>query len=308
MNMRAPKSPKASSKKEEETPDRFRIRAPTDPQDCPKSESREQPKHSPAVHSDTSTPPNGSTSNEFTGQKYNGSHPGSSFPPSSDILPTSQTAAAMIIPPAIQLDPRQRKLLHTADRLPPVTKRTLSELDLDRIMRNINLRVDVNFDRSLHFMPVDGTKALDRRRAAAAYYEALAIEMSIYAFGAAHGISCDKPDDDGISSFEPRLPIMLATLQEVLNTLVPERDHHCVTENLDVALMMQQIRKGVLDLTRLARWLGSLLKTHCAPMRDAMVDRMVAEIEEGCQSRGMCQVAQGLQTMFGALEAMKLVR
>jgi hypothetical protein len=306
MNMRAPKSPKASSKKEEETPDRFRInRPPTDAQDCPKSESRDQPKNSPAVHSDSSTSPNGSTSNEFT--QHNGSHPGSSFPPS-EILPTSQTAAAMIIPPAMQVDSRQRKLLHTADRLPPVTKRTLSELDLDRIMRNINLRVDVNFDRSLHFMPVDGTKALDRRRAAAAYYEALAIEMSIYAFGAAHGLSCDKPDDDSISSFEPRLPIMLGTLQEVLSTLVPERDHYCVTENLDVALMMQQIRKGVLDLAKLARWLGSLLKTHCAPMRDAMVDRMVAEISEGCQSRSMCQVAQGLQTMFGALEAMKLVR
>jgi hypothetical protein len=180
-------------------------------------------------------------------------------------------------------------------------------------MSNINLRMDANFDRDLHFKPdLDGEKGKRKRKEAADYWDSLAMEIAIYAYRAAN------PDDDvdemsprdGSSkrTFEPRLPAMFETLQEVIKTLVPERDHPSVMENLEVPLLMQQVRKGVLDMVALAKWMAALLKTHCAPMRDEWADRMVEQITEGSQSQEPKEIVNGLQTLFAILEAMKLVR
>jgi hypothetical protein len=100
---------------------------------------------------------------------------------------------------------------------------------------------------------------------------------------------------------------MFETLQDVLKTLVPERDHPAVTQNLEVTLLMQQVRKGVLDMVGIASWLARLLKTHCAPMRDEWADRMVEQISSGSESQDSMEIVRGLQTLFAILEAMKLV-
>ena len=180
-------------------------------------------------------------------------------------------------------------------------------------MSNINLRMDANFDRDLHFKPdLDGEKGKRKRKEAADYWDSMAMEISIYAYRAAN------PDDDvdekssrdsnSKRTFEPRLPAMFEALQEVIKTLVPERDHPSVMQNLEVPLLMQQVRKGVLDMVALARWMAALLKTHCAPMRDEWADRMVEQIIEGSQSQEPKEIVNGLQTLFAILEAMKLVR
>ena len=57
---------------------------------------------------------------------------------------------------------------------------------------------------------------------------------------------------------------MFENLKELLALLVPDRDQDEVTENLDVSLLMQQIRHGVLDIVRLSAWLEGLLTSHCA--------------------------------------------
>jgi T-complex protein 11 len=42
---------------------------------------------------------------------------------------------------------------------PPVTKATLSDLDVNKIVNNPKLRHDINFDPDLHFRPnLDGEK------------------------------------------------------------------------------------------------------------------------------------------------------
>lgn len=225
----------------------------------------------------------------------------------------SPSPEAISIPQALCLSSREQRLLCKAPRQPPVTKRTLSELDLPCIMSNINLRMDANFDRDLHFKPdLDGEKGKRKRKEAADYWDSMAMEISIYAYRAAN------PDDDvdekssrdsnSKRTFEPRLPAMFEALQEVIKTLVPERDHPSVMQNLEVPLLMQQVRKGVLDMVALARWMAALLKTHCAPMRDEWADRMVEQITEGSQSQEPKEIVNGLQTLFAILEAMKLVR
>lgn len=218
----------------------------------------------------------------------------------------------MDIPTILGLSPREQKLLRTAKKYPPVTKKTLSELDLPCIMNNINLRMDANFDRDLHFKPdLDGVKGQQKRKEAADYWDAMAVEISIYAFCAAQGLelrgtNCDRDDLDHGQTFRPRLPSMFETLQDVLKTLVSERDHASVMQNLEVPLLMQQIRKGVLDMVGLARWLAALLKTHCAPMRDEWADQMVEQISQGSRSQDSKEIVKGLQTLFAILEAMKL--
>ncbi|KAI9930884.1 hypothetical protein MW887_010535 [Aspergillus wentii] len=217
---------------------------------------------------------------------------------------------AIDIPGALGLAAREHRLLLVAKRHPPVTKKTLSELDLPCIMSNINLRMDANFDRDLHFKPdLDGEKGKRKRREATDYWEAMAAEISVYAFCASTemGSAGDGGHQNGQrQAFEPRLPAMFETLQDVLKTLVPERDHPSVMQNLEVSLLMQQIRKGVLDMVGLANWLAALLKTHCAPMRDEWADRMVEQISTGSQSQNSLEIVSGLQTLFAILEAMKL--
>ncbi|KAL4819135.1 T-complex protein 11-domain-containing protein [Aspergillus spinulosporus] len=246
---------------------------------------------------------------EFYSQTAHQSSPAPA--PSSSITPQCGhplSSKAIRIPAALGLSPKETNLLITANRYPPVTKSTLSELDLPCIMGNINLRMDANFDRDLHFKPdLDGEKGRKKRKDAADYWEAMAAEIKVYAFCASCGLD-NKPDkyhDEG-SSFEPRLPAMFETLQDVLKTLVPERDHPNIMQNLEVPLLMQQIQKGVLDMVGIATWLAALLKTHCAPMRDEWADSMVNQITSGSQSQNTTEIVGGLKTLFAILEAMKL--
>ncbi|KAE8148579.1 Tcp11-domain-containing protein [Aspergillus avenaceus] len=275
--------------------------------------SKESPKNEPLDRRDTNNlndPTQGNQHHQNTQFAYNNElcQPAASrqLSRSTTVPPSSQ---AMRIPKELGLGEKEHHLLGTAKRYPPVTKGTLSELDLPCIMSNINLRMDANFDRDLHFKPdLDGEKGRRKRKEAADYWEAMATEITIYAFRAAH-----QPDNmggdvraDPQPTFEPRLPAMFDTLQDVLKTLVPERDHPSVTQNLEVPLLMQQIKKGVLDMVGVANWLAALLKTHCAPMRDEWADRMVDQISAGSRSQNSLEVVRGLQTLFAILEAMKL--
>jgi hypothetical protein len=100
---------------------------------------------------------------------------------------------------------------------------------------------------------------------------------------------------------------MFQTVQQVLKTLVPDRDYARVDEHLDVAMLMQEIERGVCDMVRLAEWLAQLLKEHCAPMRDTWVDNMVNLTKEGASGEGIEKIVEGLRDLFTILEIMKLV-
>jgi hypothetical protein len=72
-------------------------------------------------------------------------------------------------------------------------------------------------------------------------------------------------------------------------------------------MLMQAIERGVCDLGRLAEWMAQLLKEHCAPMRDVLVDEMVTCTRLGEADRNLEKIVEGLRKLFGILEAMKLV-
>ena len=200
-----------------------------------------------------------------------------------------------------------------ASNLPPITKQSLSELDIQNIITNIKLRHDVNFDRDLSFRPnMDGAKGEAKQMVTHRYWVALAAELELYDLlfqGTPTPESQEEPHRMELSNHaKRRIPVMFRTVQEVLKSLVPDRDHLRVDEHLDVPMLMQEIERGVCDLTRLAEWMAQLLKEHCAPMRDGWVDEMVSSIRDGVTNHDLKMIVDGLRTLLAILETMKLVR
>jgi len=197
----------------------------------------------------------------------------------------------------------------SAGLYPPITKQSLSELDITNIIQNLKLRHDVNFDRDLSFRPnLDGAKGQEKLKAAQKYWNALTAELELYAY-LFHGSSSPKhaPWPILVAASKKRIPLMFNTIQEILKNLVPDRDQARVDEHLEVSMLMQQIEKGVCDLVRLSEWLAHLLKEHCAPMRDGWVDKMVESTRIGVEDSSSESVVRGLRELLGILEAMKLV-
>ena len=196
--------------------------------------------------------------------------------------------------------------------LPPITRQSLSELDIQNIITNIRLRHDVNFDRDLSFRPnLDGVKGQEKVKAAQRYWSALVAELELYNRlfrGTPSLLELDTSDWPAIIRHaERRIPKIFQTIRDVLKGLVPDRDHCRVDEHLDVAMLMQQIERGICDLVGLSEWMSCLLKEHCAPMRDHWVDKMVSYTRTGVAQNKPESIVKGLCELLGILESMKLV-
>lgn len=197
-----------------------------------------------------------------------------------------------------------------ADEHPPITPASLAELDMPRIINNPKLRHDVNFDRELHFRPnLDGSKGRQKMQQADQYWRALEAELFMHNMALVRRMS---PQGNGaywdrISKASlVRLPKIFAAVRDILKTLVPDYDQKAVKERLDVDHIMQQIQNGMCDLIDLGNWLAKVLKNHCAPMRDPLVDSMQKEIKHGARENSPKRLVSGLRQLMNILEAMKL--
>lgn len=190
---------------------------------------------------------------------------------------------------------------HSPSMEPPVTKGTLSELDVNKIVNNPKLRHDINFDPDLHFRPnLDGEKGRKKTQRANHFWDTMRMQLRNY-------IMHREQFEREVGDVEWCLPATLKAIKGILETLVPQRDRASVEETFNVDLLMQQFRKGVADLEKLAKWLSQLLKCHCAPMRDNWVDEMVTQLSDGDRNGNVTLLVAGMQNLLGVLEAMKLV-
>lgn len=184
---------------------------------------------------------------------------------------------------------------------PPVTKGTLSELDVTKIIHNPKLRHDINFDPELHFRPnLDGEKGRKKQDKADHFWKALSHQLTQFVtdrdeFQARFGNGQDWS-----------LTLLLKSVKDIIQTLVPQRDRDLLNEGLNVELLMQQFYRGIADLEKLASWLSGVLKLHCAPMRDEWVDEMYQELSTGNSTNDVKLLVQGMRTLLSVLEAMKL--
>ncbi|CAK7564477.1 MAG: Protein SOSEKI 1 [Sporothrix epigloea] len=190
-----------------------------------------------------------------------------------------------------------------ADRIePPVTKATLSELDINKIIHNPKLRHDINYDPELHFRPnLDGERGRRKQDRAQQFWDTLRSDLTQFVTDRNSFLMSHSPDDN-----EWSLPILLNTVKDIIQTLVPTRDRDLLDEGLNVPLLMQQFSRGVADLEKLAEWLSTVLKMHCAPMRDDWVDEMYKDLSRGNRDNNVDELIRGLCSLLSVLEAMKL--
>ena len=198
---------------------------------------------------------------------------------------------------------------------PPITSESLAELDMARIINNPKLRHDVNFDRELHFRPnLDGSKGQHKLESAEKYWKALQAELFMCGYVQARKNDADYAEKEDywenmLAASLRRLPNVFKGIKDILRTLVPKYDQQAITDRLDLELIMREISHGVCDLVDLANWLRRVLKTHCAPMRDELVDRTRKEIIRGATEKGPqgpAKLVKGLRLLLSVLEAMKL--
>ena len=203
---------------------------------------------------------------------------------------------------------------------PPITKTSLSELDLVRIINDPKLRHDINFEREITFKPNDrGEHLKGKLDSAQMYWEALVIEFSLYRRRLRSPGSQDLMGHDqkisttnltelsALRHVAIRLPHTFTAIREILKTLVPGSEWAAIDERLDVDLLIQELENGVCDIKGLANWLQSLLLRSCSPLRDHQVHKMVTLVHEGVDKDDAHLLVSGLRDLFGILETMKLV-
>ncbi|KAL8733367.1 MAG: hypothetical protein Q9166_002191 [cf. Caloplaca sp. 2 TL-2023] len=225
-------------------------------------------------------------------------------------------------PSSIPYRPRIRSeagedCLRTASLDPPITKDSLSELDLNRIVNDTRLRHDLNFEHEIMFRPnTYGTRGAEKKREDNEYFEALVIEFAHYIRRQRNPASSSpqagftppanmRPKSSS-SRFPRRLPPMIVAISEVIKTLVPTAKWQSVDDQFDVDLRMQELEHGICDIAGLFEWIGKLLLCSCSPMRDPVVTAMVAKSQQAVIAQDPHQLVNSIKDLFGVLETMKL--
>lgn len=194
--------------------------------------------------------------------------------------------------------------------LAPIDGDTAKELELVAIQNNVTVRVDLCYDDDLFFRPIEGRKGAEKRCKIEIHRECLSWELSIYAHNLRGNCSeCAQGKDNGMETvvhLPSRLAKSFSALRDLIGTLLPDRDKAVVLERLDVDHLVRLSRAGTFDAVTFADWLTRLLKTHCAPCRDEMVEKMNRQISDGARTNNVDLLVKGLQTLLLLLEAMKL--
>ncbi|EDK40682.2 hypothetical protein PGUG_04780 [Meyerozyma guilliermondii ATCC 6260] len=183
--------------------------------------------------------------------------------------------------------------------LPPINLQSLKEIDLHEILKNPQLRHDILFDPQLQFRPnLDGERGKRKKTIIDKYWNEIQKECSQFFV----------PSDSKSASPRSisRLPLLFATLRDILLSLLPYKDRQSVNDVMDIDLLIQQLSHGSFDFVSMARWLGEVFKSHCAPMRDVWVAEMINRFVTSSETGSVDKLVQGLRMIFQILEAMKL--
>ncbi|KAL8996418.1 MAG: hypothetical protein Q9169_004066 [Polycauliona sp. 2 TL-2023] len=207
--------------------------------------------------------------------------------------------------------------LETASLEPPITKESLSELDLNRIVNDNRLRHDINFEHEIIFRPnTHARQGSQKKREDDAYFEALAVEFDHYIRRQRQSLSTSFQQDrkrsaavistPALPNFPRRVPGVITSIREVIQTLVPTAKWQTVDDHFDLDLRMQELEHGICNIAGLFEWTGQLLLCSCSPMRDDMVTAMVTKSQQAVASQDGHQLVDSIRDLFGVLETMKL--
>ncbi|KAI9761164.1 MAG: hypothetical protein M4579_001211 [Chaenotheca gracillima] len=187
----------------------------------------------------------------------------------------------------------------TSSQRPPITRESLCMLEFESIINNRELRHVINFNPHLCFKPhFDIENSRKKKLEAEEYWSLLKQDFQ-------NSLSPLQACDQNPAGDE-RIRDIFCEVKHILRTLVPERDLQLIGDILDVDLLMQQVRRKVLDYPRLASSLADVVYQHCAPMRDDCVHKMVTTIGRGAANQDVECLVEGVKELFTVLENMKL--
>lgn len=187
---------------------------------------------------------------------------------------------------------------HTSNGImqPPINETLLRELQVDEILRNPKLRHDILFDPTLQFRP-NGNYETNRKRMyyEEKYWNSLYLELSVYEH-ASHLYS----------SRSSLLVPLFNNLRQILISLLPKIYVQELTNTLDPELNIKKLVNKSFEVDQFASWLSTLLRGHCAPMRDELVSDMESTFKEAQSTNSLAKFVEGFRKAFLVLEAMKL--
>ncbi|RKP31322.1 T-complex 11, partial [Metschnikowia bicuspidata] len=192
--------------------------------------------------------------------------------------------------------------VHSGTSLPPINLQSLKEIDLQEILKNPQLRHDILFDPQLQFRPnLDGERGRRKKSAIERYWHEIEVECKLFFY---------QPERGGVDAQLAlklmRLRALFSTLREILLSLLPMKDRLPVNEIIDIELIVQQLNYRLFDFVAMAKWLGDVFKSHCAPMRDLWVLDMISKFQQAFDESLVAKLVEGLRLIFSILEAMKL--
>lgn len=229
-------------------------------------------------------------------------------------VPSAGTAAAVSIGSARAAALGASSSASVAPQLPPINLQSLKEIDLHEILKNPQLRHDILFDPQLQFRPnLDGERGKRKKTIIDKYWNEVQKECSQFFAQPSQSQPHQQQSDTNLSSqflsashSISRLPPLFATLRDILLLLLPFKDRQSVNDVMDIDLLIQQLLHGSFDFVSMAKWLGEVFKSHCAPMRDVWVAEMINRFVTSSETGSVEKLVQGLRMIFQILEAMKL--
>jgi hypothetical protein len=142
------------------------------------------------------------------------------------------------------------------------------------------------FDPNLEFRPNDdGDRGVQKKIKADVFWKDIEEDVS----GRRYGTPSYK-----------RIPVLINEIKEILNDLVATEEYkQRLDSHMDVILIAQQLEHGVFDPISLMTFLADIMKAHCAPLRDPLIDQMLKDCVVG-------NFIISLRSCFEILERMKL--
>jgi len=162
--------------------------------------------------------------------------------------------------------------------LPPITRFTLEELDIDHVLTNWKTRHDLVFDPDLTFKPNStGTRGAAQRELREEFWKSIKLE-----------------DTD-------KILLLINEVKAIICEIVtwPEHRLQQIDEVVDIALIEQQIKSKTYNPAGTLQAFLGWIKDICAPIRDAEIDELLNKVSAG-------QFLEALEGLFNVCENIKL--
>ncbi|QSL64996.1 hypothetical protein MERGE_002300 [Pneumocystis wakefieldiae] len=188
---------------------------------------------------------------------------------------------------------------------PAVTQTILRKLELHEIFKNIQFRHDIVHEPNLQFRPnLDGESGRRKRFLASRYWESLRKEIEqlrLFQMKQTNGLNIDHK-----YPCVTRIFVLFVELGDILLNLLPSSSREYIIEILDPDLIIQELVHNLFDVEKFIEHLARILKQHCAPVRDVLLDKMVQKVKLGFKINDLLKFVDGLRMGFDILEMMKL--